>query len=289
MASEFFLFEVHFRGRFDRQLGCNYVGGDISVYDEPYEPDCLSFIEVETIVKTYGYKVGDLIYYKEPRKSLDEGLKLVTSDHDVLQMVKCHEGEQVVVIYLQSFADRSGDDDNNESEADIDEEAERRRIGVNDPFWNEVLSSDDELFDVDVNPHHGDNSGAGPSSVGAGPSSYGTDSGCDNEVVDDIIRDTERGKMPMTKEEEHTSDGGDDEDMDPSYILESPSVSDDEVGTVDVYPGQEFHQQDMANPVIKLGLTSQIFPASPCSHCRLLRHRPLGSCPLLRVYDYLVL
>ncbi|KAB1222923.1 hypothetical protein CJ030_MR2G019442 [Morella rubra] len=27
---------------------------------------------------------------------------------------------------------------------------ERRRLGMNDPFWNQVLSSDDELFDVEV-------------------------------------------------------------------------------------------------------------------------------------------
>ncbi|KAB1212170.1 hypothetical protein CJ030_MR5G001748 [Morella rubra] len=161
---------VHFGGRFDRQLGCNYIGGDISVYDEIYDPDCLSFIEVETIVKTYNYNVGDLIYYKELGKILDEGLRLVSSDHDVLQMVKCHEGEQVVVLYLQSFA---------------------------------VLSSDDELFDIEVDPYHGDNSGASPSSVGAGPSSHGTDSVYENEVVDETIHDTERGKMPMTEEKEH--------------------------------------------------------------------------------------
>lgn len=134
-------------------LGCNYVGGDVSVYDEPYDSNCLSFIEVETIVKLYGYNVGDMVYYKEPEKSLNEGLSLISSDHDVLQMVKCHEGEQVIVLYLVSFSANGGVDDIDENDADIDEETKRCRIGVNDPFWDTVLSSDDELFDVDVDTY----------------------------------------------------------------------------------------------------------------------------------------
>ena len=32
-----------------------------------------------------------------------------------------------------------------------EEEAEARRLGLNDPFWKEVLSSEDELYDIDVN------------------------------------------------------------------------------------------------------------------------------------------
>lgn len=84
MVSEFFVFEVHLGSRFDKHLGCNYIGEDISVYEEPYDPDYLSFFEVEAIVKPYDYNMGDFIYYKEPEKSLDERLRLVSSDHDVL-------------------------------------------------------------------------------------------------------------------------------------------------------------------------------------------------------------
>ncbi|KAB1209793.1 hypothetical protein CJ030_MR6G010429 [Morella rubra] len=80
---------------------------------------------------------------------------------------------------------------------------QRRRIWVNGPFWKAVLSSDDELFDVDIDLYHGYNSGVGPSSVGVSPSSHGTDSVCKNEVVDETIRDTARGKMPTIEEEEH--------------------------------------------------------------------------------------
>lgn len=185
-------------------LGCNYVGGDISVYDEPYDSDCLSFIEVETIVKPYGYNVGDLVYYKEPEKSLNEGLRLISSDHDVLQMVKCHKGEQVIVLYLVSFGANGGVSDIDENDADIDEETERRGIGVNDLFWDTVLSSDDELFDVDVDTCQSMYSGAGPSKEGAGPSSECVGLSTENPTM----RDPEKGKKPMVEDEEaHVLDG----------------------------------------------------------------------------------
>ena len=49
-------FEVSYGGRFDKSSGCNYVGGEVSVHGESYDPDNLSFFELEDICKEYGYK-----------------------------------------------------------------------------------------------------------------------------------------------------------------------------------------------------------------------------------------
>jgi hypothetical protein len=60
---------VNYGGRFDRQDKCIYVIGKIGVLDETYDLDCLLFIEIERIVKKYGYQPGGLIYYLQPDKS----------------------------------------------------------------------------------------------------------------------------------------------------------------------------------------------------------------------------
>ncbi|KAB1221610.1 hypothetical protein CJ030_MR2G006820 [Morella rubra] len=54
-------------------------------------------------MKPFGYKAGDLVYYKQPTKKLDEGLQLVSSDYDVLEMIKCHKGQSIIVLYVVSF------------------------------------------------------------------------------------------------------------------------------------------------------------------------------------------
>jgi hypothetical protein len=47
-----------------------YVGADVDVYKEVIDEDKLSFLVVESIVKTYGYKSGDLLYYLLPGSTL---------------------------------------------------------------------------------------------------------------------------------------------------------------------------------------------------------------------------
>ncbi|KAB1209264.1 hypothetical protein CJ030_MR6G007216 [Morella rubra] len=195
MSSDPFLFEVHFGGKFNQQLGCNYVGGDVAVYDEPYDRDYFSFFEMEAIVRPYGYNTGDLLYYKEPGKSLVEGLKLVSSDLDVLQMVKCHEAEQVVVLYLVSFDGIGGDEDNDEAEGEDNEEAERRRIGVNDRFWSThsaESSGVDEGYEVDDIDEAGE---SGEESEDEGENGEGNED-------EELLCDTEKGKQPMGDKDE---------------------------------------------------------------------------------------
>jgi hypothetical protein len=62
MYPELLMFEVHHGGRFNREHRVTYVSGDISHYPNPYGRDELSFIEIERVLRTYGYGPGDLIY-----------------------------------------------------------------------------------------------------------------------------------------------------------------------------------------------------------------------------------
>ena len=102
---EFFIFEIHFGGRFKNLNGLVYVNGDVTVHDKPFDSDCLSIFELESILERYEYQRGDLIYYKLTDMSLDNGLVLLKTDNDVLKMVDAHKTEKFVVLYTVSAAD----------------------------------------------------------------------------------------------------------------------------------------------------------------------------------------
>jgi hypothetical protein len=138
MYPEMLMFEVHYGGRFNMEHRVTYVGGDISHYPDPCERDKMSFIEIERVVRTYGYGPGDQIYYNIPTKSLDEGLRLISYDHNVLQMIKQHKEHGIVELYLVAFGVVHVDVEGEEGSVDEEEEEEYERQTVyrNDPFWN---------------------------------------------------------------------------------------------------------------------------------------------------------
>jgi hypothetical protein len=70
-ASNDVIFRVHYGVRFDRQHRCTYVDGNIGLYEEPYDLDRLSFFEIERV--KFGYHSGDLVYYCEAGKELEDG------------------------------------------------------------------------------------------------------------------------------------------------------------------------------------------------------------------------
>jgi hypothetical protein len=102
---DFFIFEIHFGGRFKDLNGLVYVNGDVTAHDEPFDSDCLSIFELESILGNYGYQHGDFIYYKLADMSLENGLVLVKTDADVLKMVDAHKIEKFVILYIVSAAD----------------------------------------------------------------------------------------------------------------------------------------------------------------------------------------
>jgi hypothetical protein len=79
--------------------------GDIDVYKETIEHDRLSFPVVESIAKSYGYKSGDLIYYLLSGSTLRNGLKLITSNFDVYEIVQAHSGLPIIELYINSFSE----------------------------------------------------------------------------------------------------------------------------------------------------------------------------------------
>jgi len=117
----------------------------------------LSFFEVKNVVKCYGYSPGDLIYYRIPNKRLDEGLRLLSSDHNVLEMVGHHNGHGIIELYMVGFilydvtVDVPGGEESVDEE--YEEEYERNTVYKSDPFWNEVLSDDSDAFEIYVADH----------------------------------------------------------------------------------------------------------------------------------------
>lgn len=151
MGSSKYVFEVCHGGRFDRHFGCEYVGGDISVHHVSYDPEDMSYAVIEEISEHYGYKAGDLMYFRDPEKSLTDGLHLVTSDDDVVFLCACHTRHSIVHLYRVSFEEGEVDEDKND---DDDDDADRGKIDRNDPWWNDKISDDENLFDVDVDAGH---------------------------------------------------------------------------------------------------------------------------------------
>jgi hypothetical protein len=133
-----------------------------------HDLDCLSFIEIETIVKKFGYQPGDLIYYLQPSKSLDDGLVLLTCDADVLRMTKVLTGSPVMVLYIVAFGHSDEEEEEKDEVNDVDER--RRNKIINDPFWTSLMGNDDDAWDDGAEPGvttstcgnvHGDDEGDG--------------------------------------------------------------------------------------------------------------------------------
>jgi hypothetical protein len=148
MATREFVFEVHYGGHIDRRFMNLYVGGDVDVYTDVIQHDKVSFSVVEDIAKSYGYKSRDLIYYLLLGCTLRNGLKLITSNFDVNEMVQSHLGLPIVELYINSFSESipgEGNDEDDEDDNDNDDDDDERgysRIEQDDPYWEEVNEPD---------------------------------------------------------------------------------------------------------------------------------------------------
>jgi hypothetical protein len=157
MTNSRLVFEVHYGGRFDRTVGCQYMGGDVVVHTESVDPNEFSYFELEAISQPYGYKSGDLIFFQNPGQSLANGLHLITSDHNVLVMVEQHKSHNIIHLYIVSFKEGIVED----FEED-DEDEDGGKVDLNDPWWHDKISDDEDLFDVDIDDIDG---GARPSKI----------------------------------------------------------------------------------------------------------------------------
>jgi hypothetical protein len=140
------MFEVHHRGSFNRQFRVNYIGGNVSNYLDPYLGNNLTFSDIEDVCSTYGYRSGDLIYYSLPGVSLDQGLRLISDDFSVNEMVSRHLDHDLLVLYIVSYGVTDDVVDEDEEE---DSEYERIVVYRKDLFWDSVLSDDTDCMDSD--------------------------------------------------------------------------------------------------------------------------------------------
>jgi hypothetical protein len=146
MGTRCYMFEVHHGGIFNRQCRVNYIGGNVSNYPDPYLGNNLTFSDIEDVCSTYGYRSGDLIYYSLPGVSLDQGLRLISDDFSVNEMVSRHLDHDLLVLYIVSYGVTDDVVDEDEEE---DSEYERTVVYRKDPFWDSVLSDDTDCMDSD--------------------------------------------------------------------------------------------------------------------------------------------
>ncbi|XP_058217889.1 uncharacterized protein LOC131328932 [Rhododendron vialii] len=103
-----FTVEVHHLGHFVEDP-LRYVGGFVNHVDN-CEQDKWSKLEVEDIVERLGYTKYKMLWYRIPELGLEEGLSVVGTDKDAMDMatyVKGHEQIEVYVEHVIEQADES--------------------------------------------------------------------------------------------------------------------------------------------------------------------------------------
>jgi hypothetical protein len=222
------------------------------VHPQSVDPDIFTFSMLESIVEQYGYNPGDLIYFRDPNKDLVVGLHLVSSDYDVHYMSSVHVENNVVELYIVSFQD----DGDGEGGEDDEEEDVRGRVALNDPWWDDKISDDEDVFEVNYDVNR-----AGPSTYECveGNRENGDGNGNGNEDGDGDGFEgagVEGRSGPSTFDHsmqsfEDVEVVDNDSEMGRSDIILSPPISDDDSGEISSNLGSEFHAMDLVNPSLK--------------------------------------
>lgn len=89
-------------GHFVQSPSMKYVNGIVANFDNMYTNLFLIF-EMQEMAKELGYPIGIFnLYYRLPSVVLEEELRDLAIDGDVLQMVKCYDGLPVIQTYVES-------------------------------------------------------------------------------------------------------------------------------------------------------------------------------------------
>jgi hypothetical protein len=193
-------------------------------------------------------------------------------------MSSVHVENNVVELYIVSFQD-DGDGESGEGGEDDEEEDVRGRVALNDPWWDDKISDDEDVFEVNYDVNR-----AGPSTYecveGDGENGDGNESEDGDGSGDGDGNGSEdgdgfeggagvEGRSGSSTSEGRsgpsTSDHGmqsfedvevvdNVSDMCRSDILLSPPVSDEDSGGISSNIGSEFHAMDLVNPTLKLGM-----------------------------------
>jgi len=244
------VFQINYGGRFDRK----YVGGQVDVHS-----DNMSFVMIESIMGQYGYSPGDLICFRDLTKDLVDDPQLVSLDYDVAYMVAKHVDTPIVGLSIVSFQnDRGWDGEDWENDEEGDNGG---RVDFNDPWWDDKISDDDNVFEEDYLVDSADPSTMLETDEGVEGDGDGDKDGDDGTEVEGGVEsggtlgdgDGQSGPsgIKMTSFEDVEVDENDSE-IGRSDILLSPPVSDEEDGGISSHPDVEFHEVDLVNPNLKL-------------------------------------
>ncbi|GKC78900.1 hypothetical protein Tco_1129674, partial [Tanacetum coccineum] len=95
-----FCLKINHGGKFTTPPKIQYKGGKVNWVDT-IDSDVFSVVKVNTMMKELGYEKPSFeYYYKEPNTDLDNGLKKLCNDQDVLQMLKYVDKYKVIDLYV---------------------------------------------------------------------------------------------------------------------------------------------------------------------------------------------
>ncbi|GKC87320.1 hypothetical protein Tco_1147969 [Tanacetum coccineum] len=95
-----FCLKINHGGKFTTPPKIQYKGRKVNWVDT-IDSDVFSVVEVNTMMKELGYEKPSFdYYYKEPKTDLDHRLKKLSSDQDVLQILKYVEKYKVIDLYV---------------------------------------------------------------------------------------------------------------------------------------------------------------------------------------------
>ena len=101
MVDEEVKFEVHYRGTFLRNPSLEYFGGKVEIVYK--DPDRLSYFEIEGICEELGITEPFRLHYLVLGGNLEQDLRLIHDDTDVVSMCKLHERrlKDTIILYVE--------------------------------------------------------------------------------------------------------------------------------------------------------------------------------------------
>ena len=208
---------------------------------------------------------------KFQKKSLAEGLSLLTSDYDMLFLAGCHKRVPIVDLYIVSF-----ENDGSVEEEDVVEDDNAAKACWNDPWWDDKISANEDVFNVDYrengsgaskpkatnpNPQNDegdvdpnmdanvDNEDNGSDDEDNGPKDESDDD--DGVDVDDTNTGSGTNNEHFIRSLEDVKVDNNASDIARSDILVSMTPSDDD-DDIPYHNGVDFHKMDLANPTLTL-------------------------------------
>uniref|UniRef100_A0A2N9IN90 Transposase MuDR plant domain-containing protein n=1 Tax=Fagus sylvatica TaxID=28930 RepID=A0A2N9IN90_FAGSY len=162
---EFFIFEIHFGGRFKNLNGLVYVNGDVTAHDEPFDSDLLLKTDADVLKMVDAHKTEKfVVLYTVSAADVDDCIPLTPALPEVLvvdKSIKISDRQPPVKGKEKKVVDRSkgkGKEKIFEKEYDADDDVDCARLEVEDEgseldFWDGLLSGDEDLLDAAVDAY----------------------------------------------------------------------------------------------------------------------------------------